>query len=178
MSYPGTAGHRVGPVAYVAMSLFIVWHVFAMVVGASSDITLAHTPRSLLHSYLTLFRLDNNWGFFAPNVGTGSQFSYVVEDAAGARHTFVPAEKLSRFHPTSIWDRDRYRTVMKSAEVYGDAAVASLCREHVALQPVSIAIQEIDQKNFWPADHQNGKQPFDPEFVEVTTLATIPCPAK
>ena len=178
MSHPGSAGRRAGPLAYVAMSLLIVWHVFAMVVGASSDISFADTPRSLLHAYLTVFRLDNHWGFFAPNVGTGTQFSYIVEDAAGARQTFVPAEKLSRFHPTSIWDRDRYKMVMDYPQTYGDAAVTSLCREHAALKPVSITLQEMTQKNFWPADHLNGKQPFDPEFVDVRTLATIPCPAK
>ena len=148
MSHPGSAGRRAGPVAYVAMSLLIVWHVFAMVVGASSDISFADTPRSLLHAYLTLLRLDNHWGFFAPNVGTGTQFSYIVEDAAGARQTFVPAEKLSQFHPTSIWDRDRYKMVMDYPETYGDAAVTSSAGNTPRCSRCQLRCQEIDSEKF------------------------------
>jgi hypothetical protein len=178
MSEVSGARRSIGVPAYAAMSALLVWHTIAMVAGASSEITLAEPARSLLHPYLTLFRLDNHWGFFAPNVGTGSQFSYVVEDAAGTRSTFIPADKLSRFHPTSIWDRDRYKMVMENPDTYGDAAVASLCREHASMQPVSITLLEIDQLDFWPADLKAGKQPFDPEFVNVKTLKTISCPAK
>jgi len=172
------AVRRIGFLGYAAMSSLVVWHTLAMVAGASSEIPLAETARSILHPYMTLLRMDNHWGFFAPNVGTGSQFSYVVEDSSGARHSFVPADKLSRFHPTSIWDRDRYKMVMNHPETYGEAAVASLCQEHASLQPVSITLLEIDQKDFWPADRLAGKQPFDPEFVDVKTLKTIPCPRK
>jgi hypothetical protein len=34
----------------------------------------------------------------------------------------------------------------------------------------------LDQKEFWPADQLSGKSPFDLEFLEKKTLATVPCP--
>jgi len=160
---------------YTAMSLLVVWHTLAMVVAASPDSAIMRSARLLFHPYLTLFRLENQWGFFAPNVDLGSQFRYVVEDAAGQRHTFIPADRLSRFHPTSIWVRDRYRTVMESIETHGDAAAASLCREHASLRPITITLVEIEQKDFLPADQLSGKHPLDPKFINEHTLKTVRC---
>lgn len=161
--------------AYAGMSLLVSWHTFAMVVAPSPDSDIADSAREILHPYLTLFRLDNGWGFFAPNVGSGSQFRYVVEDAGGKRHTFTPAEKLNRFHPTSIWWRDRYVAVMEKPRLYANAAAAALCLEHADLKPVTITLLQIEQKAFFPAHRLSGKQPLDPEFVDTKTLRTIPC---
>ena len=110
--------------AYTGMSLLVTWHTLAMVVAPSPDSDITDAARSVLDPYLTLFRLDNGWGFFAPEVGRGSQFRYVVEDAAGNRTTFIPAETLNRFHPSSIWIRDRYIAVMEKPKAYADAAGA------------------------------------------------------
>jgi hypothetical protein len=164
--------------AYAGMSALVAWHTLAMVVAPSPKSSITEAARSLVQPYLTLFWLDNHWAFFSPGVENGSQFRYVVEDAAGKRHTFIPADKLSRFHPTSIWMRDRYIAIMESPQTYGDAAAASLCREHASLNPIAITLIEIEQKDFWPAHRLSGKQPLDPEFVTVNTLKTIPCPQK
>jgi hypothetical protein len=161
---------------YTAMSLLVVWHTLAMVVESSPDSVITRGARLLFHPYLSLFGLDNNWGFFAPNVNEGVQFRYVVEDAAGDRHTFIPADALSRFLPTSIWVKDRYKAVMTLPETYGDAAAASLCRDHASLHPVTITLLKIEQKDYWPEDRLNGKHPLDPEFVDVNTLKTVRCP--
>jgi hypothetical protein len=163
------------PLAYAAMSLLVVWHTVAMVVAAAPESDITRAARPLFDPYLTLFRLDNQWGFFAPNVSTGSQFRYIVENADGNRQTFTPDERLSRFHPTSIWFRDRYVAVMERSETFGEAAAAALCQEHAALRPVSVTLLAVDQKAFGPADRLAGKHPLDPEFVNVVTLKTVRC---
>jgi hypothetical protein len=163
---------------YAAMSLFIVWHTLAMVIAVSPDSVLTQAARQLFGPYLLLFNLDNYWGFFAPDVGTSYQFRYVVEDAAGQQHVFIPTDKLSRFNPNSIWLRDRYRDIMASVDMYGDVTVAELCREHAALRPVAITLLEVEGKEFGPKDRRLGKNPLDPEFVTVNTLRTIRCPVQ
>jgi hypothetical protein len=160
------------------MSLLVAWHTLAMVVATSPDSDLTDSARRLFNPYLTLLRLDNQWGFFAPNVGRGSQFRYVVEDAAGTRHTFIPAEKLNRFHPTSIWMRDRYIAVMEYPDTYADAAGAAFCQEHAALKAVSVTLVQIEQKDFFPVHLLSGKQHLDAEFVDVKTIKTVPCSGK
>jgi hypothetical protein len=162
--------------AYAAMSVLLVWHTLAMVVVALPDSEFAWYARMPFHAYVTLFRLDNKWGFFAPDVNKGYQFRYVIEDAAGARHSFVPAEKLDRTRPDYIWVTDWYKVVSRSPDTYGEAAGAALCREHAALRPISVTLMELEQKPFWPADLLAGKQPMDPEFVTVNTLKTVQCP--
>ncbi len=163
---------------YTAMSALLVWHTLAMLIGSAPISTITRAARQVFHPYLTLFRLDNQWGFFAPNIDTGAQFRYAVEDAAGVRHTFVPADKLSRLLPSSIWFRDRYRVVMRSIETYGGELAVAFCREHAALNPVSITFLEAEQKAFTPADRLRGKHPLDPEFVDVHALATVRCPGR
>jgi len=161
--------------AYAGMSVLVSWHTFAMVVAPSPDSDITDAARSLLDPYLALFRLDNGWGFFAPEVRLGSQFRYVIEDASGQRHTFIPAEKLNRFHPTSIWMRDRYIAVMEKPKAYADAAATALCREHAELKPVAITLLQLEQKDYFPEHRLKGKQPLDPEFVTVKTVKAMPC---
>ena len=164
--------------AYAAMSLLVVWHTLAMIIAVSPASVLTQAVRPLFDPYLTLFNLDNYWGFFAPHVGMGYQFRYVVEDAAGQQHVFIPTDKLSRFNPNSIWLRDRYRDVIDSADMYGDVTVAELCREHTALRPVAITLLEAEEKEFGPMDRRLGKDPLDPEFITVHAFRTIRCPAQ
>ncbi len=164
--------------AFAAMSLLVIWHTLAMAIASAPESMITTSARLLYHPYLTLFRLDNNWGFFAPTVELGGQFRYIVEDAAGQRHTFVPAEKLSRFLPTSIWFKDRYKDILEAIETHGQAAAAAFCLEHAALHPVAITFVELEQKDFSPADRLSGKHPLDPEFVDERTLEAIRCPAQ
>jgi len=120
--------------------------------------------------------MESSWSFYAPYVRVEPEFRYVVEDASGERHTFVPSDKLSRFHPIDIWVKDWYIHVMDTPETYGDAVAAYLCREHALLHPVSITLMEIEQNEFSPEDQLSGKHPFDPEFLDEKTLTTVQCP--
>ena len=159
------------------MSLFVVWHTLAMVVAPAPDSSvMAQSLRKLLHPYLALFRLDNKWDFYAPNVGKGHQFRYVIEDAAGARRTFMPTDDLSWYHPAHWWFRAWYDAIVASPEIHSDSVAVRLCRQHAALHPVAITLLNLEEKNFSPADHMSGKNPLDSEFVTVNTLKRVKCP--
>jgi hypothetical protein len=162
---------------YLVMSAFLAWHTLAMVIAPAPELSvLVATVRAALQPYLTLFRLDNPWNFFAPTIG-GSQLRYTIEDAAGASHSFTPTEQLSWFHPAYIWSRDWHYSIIEHPELYADRAGALLCRKHAALHPVSITFVEYEQKEFTAADQASGKHPMDPEFVNVNTVKTVECPA-
>lgn len=164
-------------VTYLVMSAFVAWHTLAIVIAPAPDSSvLVRTLRAALQPYLTFFRLDNPWNFFAPTIG-GAQLRYSLEDAAGAHHTFTPTEQLSWFHPDFNWFRDWHYAIADYPELYADRAGALLCRKHASLHPVSIAFVQYEQKSFTPADQLSGKHPMDPEFVSVNTVKTVQCPS-
>lgn len=167
---------RRGILIYTAMSLLLVWHSVAIVVAASPDSVIMQSASSLFEPYLSLFRLRNEWSFYAPDVRVEPEFRYLIEDASGQRHTFVPADRLSRYLPTDIWVKDWYIHVMDDADTYSEFVAAYLCREHASLHPISITLLEIDQRDFSPQDQLSGKHPFDHEFLDQKTLATVQCP--
>src|SRR2546426_9462378 len=88
---------------YLAMSVFVAWHTVAMVLGPPPDSPLSRSLRAWWEPYLTFFRLESSWTFFAPEIGKHGQFRYVVEDADGNEHSFIPANELNRFHPKQWW---------------------------------------------------------------------------
>lgn len=163
---------------YAVMSLLVTWHTGAILVQSAPDCDITNAARAVYGPYLALFRLNNRWDFFAPNVNTGEQFRYVVSDGAGNQHSFTPDEKLSRFLPSSIWFMDWFKNVMAAPDLHGDAAAAALCLEHASLDPVEITLVRARQKEFWPSDRLGGHDPLDPDFVDVETLKTVRCPGK
>ena len=163
--------------AWIGMSAFVAWHTFAMVVAPAPESHSTDAFRAIVQPYLTLFRLDNNWGFFAPDVPRGWQFRYTIEDANGAQHTFIPENDLNRFHPNSIWFKDRYKEVLRYPETFGETVGLELCRTHAALKPVSVTLLGVDQRDFSPDDRLDGKDPLDDEFIETGTLRTVKCPS-
>jgi hypothetical protein len=162
------------------MSLVVAWHSLAMVVSpAPNDSTLVQSLRFLFHPYLALFRLETPWGFFAP-VGKHAQFRYVVEDAAGNTHTFVPSEEASRSIARYVWWREfKYLNdgIMANPEFRGDPAVALLCERHASLRPLAVTLLEVTEQNYGPQDELLGKRPLDPEFVAVIPLRRVACPS-
>ena len=161
---------------YLVMSAFVAWHTLAMVIAPAPDSSvLVGTLRAALQPYLTLFKLDNPWNFFAPVIG-GTELQYSVEDAAGARHIFKPTEQASWFHPAYLWLRDWHYNIIDHPELFADRAGALLCHEHAALHPVSITFVQREHSGFKPEDWLNGKRPQDPEFTRETTVQTVQCP--
>jgi hypothetical protein len=166
--------------ATLAMSLVVGWHSLAMLVAPAPDNSvLVQSLRSVLQPYISLLRLDTGWGFFAP-VGKHAQFRYVVKDAAGNDHTFVPSEGPARSIQRYVWWREfkyLYDGIMDSPETRAGVAGTLLCREHAALDPLFVTLQQVQEENFWPEDLLAGKHPLDPEYVTVNTLLRVPCRA-
>jgi hypothetical protein len=162
---------------YTAMSVFVAWHTAATVIAPAPDNSVIVVAlRPVFQPYLSLFRLDNPWDFFAPSVEAGAELRYVIDDAAGTRHTFVPTRELSWYHPNYFWLRSWYYAIMDEPDVYAAAAATFFCRQHAALRPVSITFAEYQLGDFAPEDHLDGKLPTDPEFVTVKVLKRVTCP--
>jgi hypothetical protein len=158
---------------YTAMSIFVAWHTLAMVVApASGNSAISQSLRVLLDPYLTFFELDQTWRFFSPDIARGDLLRYVITDAAGQRHTFVPSDKWSWFHPAIlVWDQ----FVLDEPDTYAAPYAAFFCREHAALRPVSITFLRVKEKDFKPEDHLKGTRPLDPEFTSVHAVRSIRC---
>jgi hypothetical protein len=168
-----------GRLTYLVMSLVVGWHSLAMVVSPSPNgSVLVQSLRSLFHPYLLLFRLETPWGFFAP-VGKHAEFRYVIEDAAGNQHIFVPTEEPSPSLARYVWWREfkyLYDGVMAHPEFRGDAAGALLCQRHASLDPRSVTLLEVVEKDYGPEDELRGKRPLDPEFIAVIPQMRVACP--
>jgi hypothetical protein len=161
---------------YAAMSVFVGWHALATMIAPAPDASEAiKTLRIPFQPYLSFFKLDNQWDFFAPNVGSGSQFRYIVEDSKGNHHPFVPDRDLSWFRPTFFWFRSWFNVIFESPEIYADSAGAFFCQKHASLHPVAVILLEAQQADFTPEDQLAGKHPLDPEFVTVGTVKKIEC---
>jgi hypothetical protein len=162
---------------YTAMSVIVTWHAAAMLFAPAPDNSvIAIALRPVFQPYLSLFRLDNTWDFFAPSVENGAELRYVIEDSRGMRRTFAPTRELSWYHPSYFWYRSWYYAIMDETDTYGEGGAAFFCRKHAALRPVSITFAEYQQSDFAPEDHLAGKLPTDPEFVTVKVLKRVPCP--
>jgi len=79
---------------FLAMSLFVAWHATAILVTpAPSGSPAVEGLKALFRPYTTFFRLESSWSFFA-NVFRHTQFRYVIEDADGKQHTFIPMDEF------------------------------------------------------------------------------------
>jgi hypothetical protein len=163
---------------YAAISVFLAWHALALMIAPLPDSSLKKSMHGVLHPYLRLFRLDNTWDFYAPNVGSGLQFRYVVEDGGGKQHTFKPTDDYGWFHPSYWWFRAWHNVIMDAPDLHGDLAVVLLCKKHHSLNPVSITLKKVQQNDFSVEDHLTGKHPMDTEFVTESELKRATCPAK
>jgi len=164
---------------YTAISLFVAWHTTAMVLGPFPDSEISRSLRVLWRPYLTFFRLEASWAFFAPSIGMQRLVHYVIEDADGKKHTFEPTIAVNHhFHPKYSWFSFIYEgAFIDHPDIFGKAPVALLCQKHALLRPVSITVFHVQQeKNFWPQDHLRGKHPLDSEFVTTYRRQVATCP--
>jgi hypothetical protein len=161
---------------YLAMSALVTWHTLAMVLAPAPDSDVTRLVRVALQPYLTFFRLDNQWDFFAPTVGEGSRLRYDIQDKAGKVHVFLPADELHWYHPNFLWFRSWYYRIMDDPENYAESAAAVLCRKHAALQPLAITFYEILEERYTRDDYLAGKQRMDPGFFSVQLLRGVRCP--
>ncbi len=163
---------------YTVMSLFVAWHSLAIIVAPAPETSVTvQGLRVLLQPYLTLLRLDSAWNFFSPTVDSMrmSQFRYVIEDKAGEKLTFTPEAEFSGLNPNYFWFRAWYGAIIDNPGDYADIAATLFCRKHASLDPVSITLLEIQEKDFTQTDFLAGKQRWDPEFVTVNTIKQVKC---
>jgi hypothetical protein len=165
--------------AYLTMSLVVGWHCVAIVVAPAPDASaIVQSLRPVVQPYLSLFRLDTTWNFFAPSVGKHFQFRYIIDDDDGNGHAFVPTEEWDGSLPSYVLWREfkyLYEGIMESPETRAEGVAALLCRKHTALKPVSVTLLQIQERDFWPEDQLRGMRPLDPEFIAVKTLARVAC---
>ena len=163
---------------YLVLSLFLIWHTTVMLVAPAPDTSrVSEALHTILDPYMSVFRLDNGWDFFAPDVTRESQLRYVVESSDFTRHSFTPTDGLSVFHPSYDWYRTRFYTILEDPETYGAVIAAELCKKHAELKPRSIALLELQQNNFLPEHQLAGKHPLDAEFAPERELITVQCGA-
>jgi len=161
---------------YVAMSIFVAWHSFALVIAPAPDSDVALLARVVLQPYLTFLRLDNQWDFFAPTIGEGSRLRYDIMDKGGKVHAFMPAEELSWYHPDYLWFRSWHYQIIDDPDQYADNAAAILCRKHAALQPLAITFYEVQDEPYTAEDYLAGKDRRDPGFFTVRMFRGVRCP--
>ena len=161
---------------YVAMSAFVAWHTLAMVMAPAPDSDVTSLTRRALQPYLTFFRLDNQWDFFAPTVGEGSRLRYDIQDRNGKTHAFLPADELSWYHPDFLWFRSWYYRIIDDPDNYAERAAAILCRKHAGLQPLAITFYDVQEERYTREDFLSGKKRMDPGFFSVHLLRGVRCP--
>jgi hypothetical protein len=162
---------------YAAMSAFVAWHSFAILVGpAPGDSEDVDRLLSLLHPYLTLLALDNQWDFFAPGINSSYKIRYELESAGGASHEFTPEGDWKWYHPSFYWFTEWRDAISDEPEVYAPFAGEQFCREHAALRPIAVTLVKVEQTEFWPQDYLAGRHPFDSDYVTEEILMRVPCP--
>jgi hypothetical protein len=162
--------------AYLAMSAIVAWHTLAMVIAPAPDSDVTLLARVALQPYLTFFRLDNQWDFFAPTVGEGARLRYDIQDKSSKTQAFLPADELRWYHPNFLWFRSWYYRIIDDPDNYAENAAVVLCRKHAALQPLAITFYEIQEEKFTREDYLAGKQRMDQGFFSVRLLRGMRCP--
>jgi hypothetical protein len=140
---------------------------------APESTALSQALRFWYQPYLTLFRLDNMWEFFAPNIGGASQLRYNIEDDAGESQSFVPTEGLIWFHPSYFWIRSWSEAVTTNFGLYGASGAAALCRKHAALHPISITLLEYHEAKIYASGSLERREPHGPRVFRCEGFATL-----
>ena len=161
---------------FLAMSLFVAWHATAILVTpAPSGSPAVEGLKALFRPYTTFFRLESSWSFFA-NVFRHTQFRYVVEDADGKQHTFIPIDEFKWYHPRFNWFDGLYWAILDSPTTIGRYFVAPLCRQHAALRPVAITFLGVKGGEFRPEDLLAGHHPLDLPYATADPVLYDDCP--
>jgi len=160
---------------YFALSAFLAWHTIAMLLApVPNNNATVGAFRSLFQPYLTFIGLDNSWDFFSP-MGVGYQFRYVITDAVGKEHTFVPIEQFAWFQPTHRWHEKIYDQLMYEPDIYSDYHATFFCRKHADLNPISIRLLARQEEVYWPENYLAGKNRFGDDYVILNVLKQFAC---
>src|SRR5688572_32655797 len=100
-------------IAYAVGSAAVAWVAAAMIVGAAPGSSTMAKVYPLFQPFLQTFDMQHDWGFFAPDPGTGHVVRYEVRDAGGEVHAFALTEELDRWDPAYF----RFTTLYTKASV-------------------------------------------------------------
>jgi hypothetical protein len=161
------------------MSLFVVWHTLAILVAPTpTGSGMVQSLRAVVQPYISFFRLDNQWSFFAPKVGRQGEFRYVVEASDGKRHVFIPSEEpresISHYFMWREW-KYFYDKLMDTADARAYLIAGLFCKKHASLNPVSISLLRTQELDFSQDDYLQGYRPGDARFINLVSLANIDC---
>jgi hypothetical protein len=170
---PFTVKHRVG---YSIASLFILWHVTAIVfVGPwPFENRAKNFLAPIFSTYIDTLRLGGKWRFYAPNVGLGSMLRYNVIMENGSRQKMRLTEALDRSDPAYY----RYTTTyvyVPDYPAFRDDFLQYLCNEHADLSPVVIDLDQIQQRRLGHEDYLKGDRPLDTKYLGRVDIATYRC---
>jgi Fe-S-cluster formation regulator IscX/YfhJ len=176
MQAAASGSSRREKVAYAVGSLVVAWISASLLVAAGPASATMAKVYPLFEPGLRTFDLEHDWGFFAPDPGTGHVVRYEVRDAHGETRAFGLTEELERWDPAYF----RFTTLYTKASVVGagyeDGALRMLCRRHADIDPTSIRIVVAHQKPVSAEEYLEGVDPM--ENLDVFPQDWRPCPTE
>ncbi|WFB37786.1 hypothetical protein P3T73_08440 [Kiritimatiellota bacterium B12222] len=157
-------------------SLFIVWHVAAMVIGPGPGSYLMSKVYPVWRPYLRLLHLENYWAFFAPEPSAGKWVRYVIEDDHGNLHFFKLAEELDRNDPLFFRHSSLITDITEPPSAGTLGIAAALGQKHQDLNPTRIQFVIGWQLPIRREAYLEGKRPYDSEFIEFEYLTPLVFP--
>ena len=163
------------------MSVFIVWHLCAMlVVGPSHKSKLRSALYGHYKEYLWLLSLDGPWAFYAPNVPYGVIFRYQTVSSTGEIKTWPLTEAKKKYEHGYVRNINFYLYFLFNPEYarkqgYDKSVARYLCGKHAEEDVKEIVFRRNQQKRFTPEDFLAGKDPYAPPFLKQLTYGPYPC---
>lgn len=157
-------------------SLFILWHVAAMVIGPGPGSYVMGKVYPLWRPYLRFLHLENYWAFFAPEPSAGKWVRYVIEDDQGQLHFFKLAEELDPKDPL-FFRHSSLITDISDPPSPGTLGLADyLGEQHKKLSPSRIQFVVGWQQRLSREQFMKGQRPFDPDFIEFEYFTPLSYP--
>jgi hypothetical protein len=86
----------------------------------------------------------------------------------------APRESVTHYFMWREW-KYFYDKVMDAADARGYLIAGQFCKQHAELNPVSITMLRVQERDFSPQDYLQGYRPNDARHINVVQLANIDC---
>lgn len=134
----------------IALSLFVVFHLLAIVLIPATENILSQSLSGTLRPYAGLFGLDTGWKFFAPNPVIYRELVVTVENQDGSTTNLQWPPSIKDFTVTELFNRRNYHSLLTTIteDRLESFFVPWLCRSHanaerVVVLPVQRTIPDI-----------------------------------
>lgn len=161
--------------AWVLASLFIVWHIGALIIAPLPSSYASNKMYKWYKPYLTLLNINNGWAFFAPNPHTGVRMFYILRNAAGEEQKIDFTSQLHR--QTTEFQRFTMMQdhIWLNASPYSQSAAEFLCRRHEGFSPVTVAFEFHRAKMIQPEEYLQGQRTHDKENLIIEAGSEFSC---